>query len=153
MTLIYSEYIYNIMCNARAVTQPNEGPATDALEVYFRKKRQRESSPPNNKFDHFAFDDVFSELVVDVEGEEAFPSISWSFDDDIDECPLSSEQSLELATVAMIGIKRSRTSASGLLRSKSFTKDLAQLNSNFSSSYHAIPASTVEVLPNMLACE
>ena len=135
------------MCNARAITNPIEGPATDALERF--TKRRRSENRPGCLPDHFSFHGVFHDLVG-VQEEEAFPSIAWNFEDDEVDCPSALQEALGPVTSAMLGIKRPRSSRSGLLRSKSFKKDLAQLNSGSTSDHLAALAVAIEPLPTKL---
>jgi hypothetical protein len=132
------------MCNRRVITQPIEGPATEALERC--TKRRRSENKQSNMLDHsFSFHDVFSDLAG-LHGEGAFPSIAWSFDEDEDSCPSALQETLHPATSALLGMKRPRPSQSGLLRSKSFKKDLSLLNSGSASEHLATVASAVETL-------
>jgi hypothetical protein len=144
------------MCNTReiqntelasAITQPMEGPATDALEYYLKRKRCEVKH--NSGRDQLSFHKVFSDLVT-LEGDEVFPVISWNFDDNDDDFPSALHDTLKPATSVLIGMKRPRSRQRGLLRSKSFKKDLSLLNSK-STSDHTLPLPIAfEPLPTKL---
>jgi len=114
------------MGNQDAHSRIFSGPATEALERC--KKRRRPNAPSCccealETATPFRFDDFLSDLCSE---QEAFPTISWSFDDD-EVVPTAFRSTPEPTTRKTLGIKRSRTG--GLFRSKSFKQGLSELDS------------------------
>ena len=106
------------MCNARAntefaeIAQPMKGPATDALELL---KRKRSAVKQKVARDQFSFQEIFGDLTA-LEDEEAFPVISWNFDENEDERPPALLHTVKSATVGHSGLKRSRSSEPSSIR-------------------------------------
>jgi hypothetical protein len=97
------------------------GPATEALEQQMSKKRRLsfesvEETPASNALS-FEFDAMFGTVSPDC---EAFPTIAWDFDDEVDS-HFNGEAVLESLTPK-------RVLGQGMLRSKSVKRDLASLD-------------------------
>jgi hypothetical protein len=102
------------------------GPASEAFEQQFSKKRRLSYAPVEEPpaFDafSFAFDAMFETVSDDC---EAFPSIGWDFDDEAD----SHANSFDGEAVLQALIEHKRVQGSGMLRSQSLKRNLASLDS------------------------
>lgn len=130
-TMCSAQVLNNNMSNLTKNTSVNPNPATEALKRA-TKRRRVEDSPSlectkvSKKFD---LDDMFAQLPTN---DEAFPSISWDFDDAFgsdDSLLASLRTQMRDAAPQSSSMKRSRTeegcnpsSSSGLVRSKSVRK-------------------------------
>ncbi len=117
------------MCNTRTISEAITGPATDALERSLKRPRTEKSQQVPSAHDTtFCFPDLYSNLVASVDGiDEAFPSISWSFDDDSDTDDYSFPANDYLQPMAQSLLKCTKIEPSTMRRSKSFRTNLADM--------------------------
>jgi hypothetical protein len=74
----------------RTISVAMSGPATEALERSMKRRRLSDddedstgSSNDDDSFASFNFDDAFNAINTAEEEQDAFPTISWEFDDEI----------------------------------------------------------------------
>jgi hypothetical protein len=117
------------MCNRRTISETITGPATDALERSLKRPRNEKSSDTSQT--SFYFPELYKNLVATVDGcDEAFPSISWNFDDesDSDDCSKATLDHLHPSYPSFMNCTKDVLNS--LQRSKSFRTNLSDLNEN-----------------------
>jgi hypothetical protein len=118
-----------IMCNRRTISQTIAGPATDALERSLKRPRTEKTDKIPTVETAFYFPDLYNDLVATIDGGvEAFPSISWNFDDDSDNDDFSQTSNAHLHPSTESFMRCTKLVSNSLQRSKSFRTNLADLN-------------------------
>jgi hypothetical protein len=117
------------MCNRRSIAETIVGPATDALERSFKRRRTEKSLNNQSIMDSTLYlQDLYNDLVSAVD-EEEFPSIAWNFDDsDTDDCTTITHDHLPLSTRSLLQCVKQQQSSQSLMRSKSFRANLSEMN-------------------------
>ena len=118
------------MCNRRTISEAITGPATDALERSLKRPRTEKKLRAQHEDTTFYFPDLYNDLVATVDGsDEAFPSISWNFDEDSDndDYPHTSSDSSRTYNPHSF-LKCNKEAPNALQRSKSFRTNLADMN-------------------------
>ena len=118
------------MCNRRTISETISGPATDALERALKRPRTEKSNKTQTVDNTtFYFPELYNNLVATIDGsDEAFPSISWNFDDesDNDDRSYTSHDFLHSSTHSFMKCKKDVFNS--LQRSKSFRTNLANIS-------------------------
>lgn len=115
------------MYNRRKISDTITGPATDALERLLKRPRTEKST--DHRHETFDFPELYKNLVATVDrSDEAFPSISWSFDDESDNDVFSYTVLDQKHPATHSFLENTKEVTNSMQRSKSFRTNLSDMS-------------------------